>query len=202
MAEKTLTSEPEFKKRYDLNNMTNIEFENFVDENYNEYGDFHGEGLIRDRVLTFDDHAPEDEKWTNQLTGEKAQTNWELAESYGLIGWQSGASDYSRAFQACAPSYFYEDADPDLHSLRHIPEIGNAANESLHGRIYMYNAVESSKMTSFTQEFTGIKYDGKTLSNYGGGTYQPKNTLSGIRFYLSAGNFTSGTVKIYGLEES
>ena len=94
MAEKTLTSEPEFKKRYDLNNMTNIEFENFVDENYNEYGDFHGEGLIRDRVLTFDDHAPEDEKWTNQLTGEKAQTNWELAESYGLIGWQSGASDY------------------------------------------------------------------------------------------------------------
>ena len=115
---------------------------------------------------------------------------------------QDGASDYSRAFQACAPSYFYEDADPDLHSLRHIPEIGNAANESLHGRIYMYNAVESSKMTSFTQEFTGIKYDGKTLSNYGGGTYQPKNTLSGIRFYLSAGNFTSGTVKIYGLEES
>ena len=124
--------------------------------------------------------------------------------SRALVGGseQSGASDYSRAWRGCAPSYFYEDADPDLHSLRHIPEIGNAANESLHGRIYMYNAVESSKMTAFTQEFTGIKYDTKTLSNFGGGTYQPKNTLSGIRFYLSAGSFTSGTVKIYGLEES
>ena len=115
---------------------------------------------------------------------------------------QSGASDYSRAFQACAPSYFYEDADPDLHSIRHLPEIGVAANESLHGRIYMYNAVDNTKLTAFTQEFTAIKFDGKTLSNFGGAVYQQENTLSGIRFYWNAGNIASGTIKLFGLEES
>ena len=115
---------------------------------------------------------------------------------------QSGASDYGRAFQACAPSYFYEDADPDLHSLRHIPEIGSATNETLQGFIYMTNAIKPEKYTFFTQMFTGIKYDQKSLSNFGGGIYQISNTLSGIKFYTSgSGGIASATISIYGIKE-
>ena len=117
---------------------------------------------------------------------------------------QSGASDYGRAFQACADSYFYEDKDPDLHSLRHIPEIGSATNESLQGYIYMYNALDSSKYTFFTQQFTGIKYDSKSLSNFGAGVYQQSNVLSGIRFYTSGSpsSIASADISLYGIAES
>tara|TARA_R100000908_G_C3752140_1_gene146653 strand:- start:1648 stop:2286 length:639 start_codon:yes stop_codon:yes gene_type:complete len=114
----------------------------------------------------------------------------------------SGSSNYGRAHQAMAPSYFYQDRDPDLHSLRHIPEIGNATNETLNGWLYMYGANDGGSYTFFNQMFTGIKYDGKTLSNYGYGVYEMKNILSGIKFYTSGtSNFPSGTVSLYGIKE-
>ena len=114
----------------------------------------------------------------------------------------SGASNYGRAHQACAPSYFYQDRDPDLHSFRLIPEIGNAANECLNGHLYMYGATDGASYTFFTQMFAAIKYDGKSLNNYGYGVYEYKNVLSGIKFYTSGtSNFPSGTISLYGIKD-
>jgi len=55
-------------------------------------------------------------------------------------------------------------------------------------------------MTFFTQQIAAMKYDGKSLNNYGGTSYEITNTLSGVRFYPNAGNF-SGTISIYGIKE-
>ena len=112
---------------------------------------------------------------------------------------QSGASDYFRAFQACAPSYFYADKDPDLHSIRIIPEIGSATGECINGYIYMFNALDSAKYTFFSQQLASIKYDGKTLNNFGASGYMQSNVLSGVRFYPNAGNI-AGTISIYGIK--
>jgi len=113
---------------------------------------------------------------------------------------QSGASDYFRAFQACAPSYFYADKDPDLHSIRIIPEIGNATGECINGYIYMFNALDSAKYTFFSQQLASIKYDGKTLNNFGASGYMQSNVLSGVRFYMSSGNILSADISLYGIK--
>ena len=113
---------------------------------------------------------------------------------------QSGASDYFRAFQACAPSYFYEDKDPDLHSIRIITEIGNATGECINGYIYMFNALDSAKYTFFSQQLAAIKYDGKTLNNFGASGYIQSNVLSGVRFYMSSGNILSADISLYGIK--
>ena len=113
---------------------------------------------------------------------------------------QSGASDYFRAFQACAPSYFYADKDPDLHSIRIIPEIGNATGECINGYIYMFNALDSAKYTFFSQQLASIKYDGKTLNNFGASGYIQSNVLSGVRFYMSSGNILSADISLYGIK--
>ena len=113
---------------------------------------------------------------------------------------QSGASDYFRAFQACAPSYFYADKDPDLHSIRIIPEIGNATGECINGYIYMFNALDSAKYTFFSQQLAAIKYDGKTLNNFGASGYIQSNVLSGVRFYMSSGNILSADISLYGIK--
>lgn len=114
---------------------------------------------------------------------------------------QSGASDYGRALQGCADGYFYEDRDPDLHSIRVIPEIGNATGECLTGYMYMYDALKNSKMTFFTQQISAIKYDGKALSNYGGTSYEITNAIDGVRFYPSSSVLRSGIISIYGIKE-
>ena len=113
---------------------------------------------------------------------------------------QSGASDYGRALQGCADGYFYEDRDPDLHSIRVIPEIGNATGECITGYMYMYDALQDSKMTFFTQQLSAIKYDGKNLNNYGGTSYEITNAIDGVRFYPNAGNI-AGTISIYAIKE-
>jgi hypothetical protein len=113
---------------------------------------------------------------------------------------QSGASDYTRALQAAAPSYFYADKDPDLHSIRMIPEIGNATGECINGYVYMFNALNTNKYTTFSQQLAAIKYDGKTLNNFGATGYQQNNVVSAVRFYMSSGNF-SATISVYGLKE-
>tara|TARA_Y100001938_G_C8040714_1_gene406002 strand:+ start:149 stop:778 length:630 start_codon:yes stop_codon:yes gene_type:complete len=114
---------------------------------------------------------------------------------------QSGGSDYGRAFQACAPSYYYEDRDASLDRLRIIPEVGNATGECLNGYIYMYHALDNTKFTFFTTQFSAVKYDGKTLNNFGTGSYQQSNSLSGIRFYMSSGNINEADISIYGVKE-
>ena len=116
-------------------------------------------------------------------------------------GSEKSGNHYGRAFAACAPSYFYDDADAFLDRLRHIPEIGSGTGECLNGYIYMYNALDAAKYTFFTQAFAAMKYDGKTLNNFGGGIYQQSEALSGIKFYMSSGNILSADVSIYGIKE-
>lgn len=116
---------------------------------------------------------------------------------------QSGVADYARAFQLCrSDGTFSEDRDPDLDRLRIIPEIGVATGERLVGYMYMHNALDSSKNTFFTQQFSSITFNPYFRSSYGSGLYYQSNTLSGIRFYPNADSFNNGTISIYGLAES
>ena len=113
---------------------------------------------------------------------------------------QSGASDYGRGMQGCAPSYFYEDRDADLHSYRILPEIGGNSPECFNGAMYMYDALNSLYYTTFSTQFACIKYDGKFLTNFGGGSYQQANVVSAVRFYMSSGNIDSGDISLYGIK--
>ena len=116
---------------------------------------------------------------------------------------QLGATDYGRAFQqGTATGSFAEDVDPDLHSLRVIPEMGNlGTGEGFNGYMYMYNAEDSAKYTFFTQQFSSVDFNNAFRMNFGSGIYQQANTLSGLKLYPNAGNI-SGTVSIYGIAES
>ena len=65
----------------------------------------------------------------------------------------------------------------------------------------MFNALDSAKYTFFSQQLASIKYDGKTLNNFGASGYMQSNTLSGVRFYPSSSVLRSGTISLYGIKE-
>ena len=115
---------------------------------------------------------------------------------------QTGASDYARAFNInYSNGTNSEDRDPDLDRLRLIPEIGTSTGELANGYLYMYNALDSSKYTFFTQHSTFISRDPHYATTFGSGSYLQSNTLSGIRFYMSFGNINETEISIYGIKE-
>jgi len=115
---------------------------------------------------------------------------------------QTGASDYGRAFNInYSNGTNSEDRDPDLDRLRLIPEIGTSTGELANGYLYMYNALDSSKYTFFTQHSTFISRDPHYATTFGSGLYVQSNTLSGIRFYMSFGNINETEISIYGIKE-
>ena len=94
----------------------------------------------------------------------------------------------------------HDDYDDDMHTLKVKGETGNATGEAINGYLYMYNALSSSMMTHFHWQMGHIINTGVYQNTKGVGSYKVAATLTGIRFYLSSGNISSGTIKMYGLK--
>lgn len=73
------------------------------------------------------------------------------------------------------------------------------AGTPMSGYVYLYNLTDSSKFSHITHHST----IGTTYMYFGGQVYNVAETINSIRvFNNSAGNFTSGSVSLYGLAES
>ena len=73
------------------------------------------------------------------------------------------------------------------------------AGTPMSGYVYLYNLTDSSKFSHITHHST----IGTTYMYFGGQVYNVAETINSIRvFNTSAGNFTSGSVSLYGLAES
>ena len=95
----------------------------------------------------------------------------------------------------------HDDRDDDMHTLKLKGETGNASGEAVNGYLYMYNALSSTIMTHFHWQMGHIMHNSVYQNTKGVGSYKVATALTGIRFYLSSGNISSGTIKVYGLKQ-
>ena len=116
---------------------------------------------------------------------------------------QSNADDYFRAFDnQYTDNNWYEDKDPHLDRLRLNAEVGGYSPECWNAYIYMFNALDSTRYTFFTQSNNIIAFNGVLNNRYGAGAYQETDALSGVQFYPSSGYMRSGTITLYGIRNS
>ena len=77
---------------------------------------------------------------------------------------------------------------------------GNTTNEKLNGYVYFYNLGNASKYSFNTFQTAGINFY-ETGMNFGGGVLKQASKVTGIKFDVSSGNFSSYTIKLFGIKE-
>ena len=111
-------------------------------------------------------------------------------------------TDYQRSRRLSeGGSSSHDDKDDDMHTLKVKGETGNDTGEAVNGYLYMFNALSSTMMTHFHWQMGHIMHNSVYQNTKGVGSYKVATALTGIRFYLSSGNITSGTIKMYGLKQ-
>jgi len=126
--------------------------------------------------------------------GSNAQVQLQFYES-GVL---ETASVYQYALQFCSPTTFLE-----LKSTGagHI-QIGNSSSNEQNAYIYLYNLGNSSKYSFATLQYTdNDNDDSRTVAMFGGGTLPQSSTVDGIRLKMSSGNYSSFTIKLYGVKQ-
>ncbi len=116
--------------------------------------------------------------------------------------WDAGTSDYAWVIHIVtmhtAPGHFVAGDNAD-GSVRVIDGLGNAANEKVDCEVTCFNP-SSTGFTKFVS--TAVTWNAG-VSRYDnticGGTRLSAANVGGVRFLMSTGNITSGTLKVYGI---
>jgi len=76
--------------------------------------------------------------------------------------------------------------------------IGNGADESLAGELYLFNPSNTTYVKHFYATTNFYRYVDRTDNHYYGGYINTTSAIDEIQFKMSSGNF-DGTVKMYGV---
>ncbi len=80
-------------------------------------------------------------------------------------------------------------------------KLGDQAQETGNGILYIFNASNSSEYTFWTMENVNRDGGGNLMSMTGGGVLTVTSVVDGISFFIDASNIVSGTFTLYGLKK-
>jgi hypothetical protein len=120
--------------------------------------------------------------------GEGAGPTWKTS-TYEYTGYASGSSIYSNPFYNASASSI----------LLTASSIGtSSAGGSL--KIYIDNTASSSIYKNVTAQGTSVDVNGDLFTNIASGTFMgDTNPITALKIFLGAGNITSGTCSLYGM---
>ncbi len=151
-----------------------LDFTSSIDSTYNLYA------FVLDQIIPATDNTS-----LNLRTSANAGSSWD-----------SGASDYY--YSTAATTIWNSDSNSTAAWWpTNINSLGNGANETANGIVYLYNPSASS--FAMLQAY-GISHNAipRMNTSYGAGMRRSAAAVNGIRFFLSSGNIASGTIKLYG----
>jgi hypothetical protein len=77
--------------------------------------------------------------------------------------------------------------------------LGNGATNGVSGEVMLYNPQSAVVHKRLTVRLADVDSSGNFVSASAAGQYVSATALTGIRFLMSSGNITSGTIRVYGL---
>lgn len=86
-------------------------------------------------------------------------------------------------------------------SLKLCENAGNAATESLSGSITFYTPSNTNYAKHFEWKVQQKSNNATSYYNYGGGIRDNSALVNAIRLFMSSGNISSGTFKLYGIKK-
>ena len=124
----------------------------------------------------------------------------------GGSSYESG-SDYKEGWFEIQSLGNSEDSGAESHyrsssngEIRVSENFGNGSTEGASGYFYIYNAGNSSNVTSVSGHNAGLNTSGNILKAHGGGTYTASSTINAFRLFdQNQTNSFTGTVSLYGV---
>ena len=124
----------------------------------------------------------------------------------GGSSYESG-SDYKEGWFEIQSLGNSEDSGAESHyrsssngEIRVSENFGNGSTEGASGYFYIYNAGNSSNVTSVSGHNAGLNTVGNILKAHGGGTYTASSTINAFRLFdQNQTNSFTGTVSLYGV---
>jgi hypothetical protein len=77
---------------------------------------------------------------------------------------------------------------------------GNGADESAAGELILYNPASTTYVKHFTSRTHSYDYNDYAMSSFPAGYVNTTSALDGIKFLMSSGNISSGTIKMWGIK--
>jgi hypothetical protein len=81
-------------------------------------------------------------------------------------------------------------------------ELSNDTAEGMSGHMYMHNPSSTSTYTKVEFNLSAFTVTNKFRPCNGAGSLMNTGAVTGIKWYMSSGNITSGTVRLYGVTNS
>lgn len=79
---------------------------------------------------------------------------------------------------------------------------GNASNEGIVGRFFLYNPSDITHYKLLEGNFTWSSSVSNNISAFASMTRESTGDIDGVQFFMSSGNISSGTIRMYGLTKS
>ena len=80
--------------------------------------------------------------------------------------------------------------------------VGNDADQSLSGELFIYNPSSTVFVTHFSGNFQSIAHSDRTNNQYPAGYFNSTSDIDAVQFKFNSGNIDSGTIKLYGIKDS
>jgi hypothetical protein len=80
--------------------------------------------------------------------------------------------------------------------------VGNDADQSLGGELFIYNPSSTTFVKHFTGNFQSIAHSNRTNNQYPAGYFNTTSALDAFQFKFSSGNIDDGKIKLYGIKDS
>jgi len=116
--------------------------------------------------------------------------------------WESWSKYYGNYNGSYGTIYQDEDAFYGKDAIRLKDNLSNSATQYVNLSMWVYRPADSSVFTGMQWQIHNFA-DSTSLWNYtGGGYYNIAESLTGIQFYMSSGNISTGHFKVYGIKGS
>jgi len=77
---------------------------------------------------------------------------------------------------------------------------GNGTDESISGSLNLFNPASTTYVKHFISSFNGYSFHNFTVNSYVAGYGNTTSAVNAIRFQMSSGNISAGTIYLYGIK--
>lgn len=123
-----------------------------------------------------------------------------VSENNGGV-WETGASDYaySRTQQVSSSATLTKAELTAAPQILVLSGQGNAATESLNGKIEIWNAASTTRHKQIVWNVSYMTAAGNFGLSTGIGAYVNANAINAFRVLMSSGNISSGSLRLHGV---
>jgi len=93
-------------------------------------------------------------------------------------------------------AYVHGTGDTQINMLT---SAGNAADEDINGRLFLFNPSDTTFRTLISWDFTYMQNAGYAANSNGGGGIRNTTATNGVQFLMNSGNIDSAIIKLYGV---